>query len=268
MTTTEAATTEIATTEVATTEVEAAHIQEFIFCEKTFNKSKEDFLWFIKKAVACKTSDAYGELFMKLLKKFVDADTNKDGLVSKDHFLKLVTGFIPVGPMQEDDETLGKMFDAMDLKHTGVITFDEWLKFCLEHIEKTVAKLDPHPILNHGTKEEFKAFATKAVEPGTAEHTELFWYILECFIDHDSNKDGNVTQYAFMALVDKVLALPLKLDLVKTDEKFFGENLSKKEEIRKEQFTKYNIRGDGKLSFDEFLTFCMENIFMKMLLDD
>ena len=90
--------------------------------------------------------------------------------------------------MQEDDETLGKMFDAMDLKHTGVITFDEWLKFCLEHIEKTVAKLDPHPILNHGTKEEFKAFATKAVEPGTAEHTELFWYILECFIDHDSNK--------------------------------------------------------------------------------
>ena len=38
-----------------------------------------------------------------------------------------------------------------------------------------------------------------------------------------------------MALVDKVLALPLKLDLVKTDEKFFGENLSKKEEIRKEQ---------------------------------
>jgi len=256
------------TEEVATTEVEAAHIQEFIFCEKTFNKSKEDFLWFIKKAVACKTSDAYGELFMKLLKKFVDADTNKDGLVSKDHFLKLVTGFIPVGPMLEDDETLGKMFDAMDLKHTGVITFDEWLKFCLEHIEKTVAKLDPHPILNHGTKDEFKAFVTKAVEPGTAEHTELFWYILECFIDHDSNKDGNVTQYAFMALVDKVLALPLKLDLVKTDEKFFGENLSKKEEIRKEQFTKYNIRGDGKLSFDEFLTFCMENIFMKMLLDD
>merc|ERR1712112_364293 len=166
------------TEEVATTEVEAAHIQEFIFCEKTFNKSKEDFLWFIKKAVACKTSDAYGELFMKLLKKFVDADTNKDGLVSKDHFLKLVTGFIPVGPMQEDDETLGKMFDAMDLKHTGVITFDEWLKFCLEHIEKTVAKLDPHPILNHGTNDEFKAFV----------------------IDHDSNKDGNVTQYAFMAL--------------------------------------------------------------------
>merc|ERR1712154_129369 len=92
------------TEEVATTEVEAAHIQEFIFSEKTFNKSKEDFLWFIKKAVACKTSDAYGELFMKLLKKFVDADTNKDGLVSRDHFLKLVTGFIPVGPMLEDQD--------------------------------------------------------------------------------------------------------------------------------------------------------------------
>jgi len=244
-------------------------IQELIFGEKTFNKSKEDFLWFIKKAIANKTSDAYGELFHKLLKKFVEADTNKDGLVSKEHFMKLICTFLPEGITDaEKDKTLEFMFNTMDLKHTGVITFDEWLKFCLDHIEKTVAKLDPHPILNHGTKEELKTFITKAVAPGTPEHTELFWYTLEVFIDHDTNKDGNVTQYAFTAMVDKVLALPLKVDLVKTDEKFFGENLAKKEEIRKEQFTKYNIRGDGKMSFDEFLSFCMENIFKKMLLDD
>merc|ERR1711913_226295 len=251
----------------------AINISAFIFTEKTFGKSKEDFLWFVKTAIADKSSAAYGELFQKLLKIFVKADTNRDGLVSKASFLTLITGFVPEGTTAfatdaEKTEARDKMFNMMDLKHSGVITFDEWLKFCLEHIETKVATLDPHPILNAGTKDEFKTFITKAVETGTLEHTELFWYILETFLDHDSNKDGNVTEYAFSTMVDKILAVPLKLELVKTDEKFFGENLAKKPEIRKEQFAKYNIRGDGKMSFDEFLSFCMDNIFKKMLLDD
>merc|ERR1711874_911628 len=243
-------------TEAATT----INIPAFIFTEKTFGKSKEDFLWFVKKAIADKSSAAYGELFQKLLKIFVNADTNRDGLVSKASFLTLITGLVPEGTTAfatdaEKTEACDKMFNMMDLKHSGVITFDEWLKFCLEHIETKVATLDPHPILN-------------AVETGTPEHTELFWYILETLLDHDSNKDGNVTEYAFSTMVDKILTVPLKLELVKTDEKFFGENLAKKPEIRKEQFVKYNIRGDGKMSFDEFLSFCMDNIFKKMLLDD
>merc|ERR1712055_1208255 len=211
------------------TEVATINIPAFIFTEKTFGKSKEDFLWFVKTAIADKSSAAYGELFQKLLKIFVNADTNRDGLVSKASFLTLITGFVPEGTTAfatdaEKTEACDKMFNMMDLKHSGVITFDEWLKFCLEHIET--------------------------------------------FLDHDSNKDGNVTEYAFSTMVDKILTVPLKLKLVKTDEKFFGENLAKKPEIRKEQFVKYNIRGDGKMSFDEFLSFCMDNIFKKMLLDD
>merc|ERR1712050_702152 len=105
-----------------------------------------------------------------------------------------------------------------------------------------------HPILNHGTKEEFLAFVKKAVVPGCPEHPELYWYLLEAFFEHDANKDGNVTEYAFATMVDKVLALPLKLELVKTDEQFFGEDIAKKDQIRKEQFAKYNTRGDGKMS--------------------
>jgi len=77
-----------------------------------------------------------------------------------------------------------------------------------------------------------------------------------------------VTEYAFGMMVDKVLKIPLKLALVKTDEVFFGDNLDKKDDLRKEQFQKHNTRGDGKMSFDEFLSFCMENIFKKLLLDD
>merc|ERR1712243_215342 len=44
----------------------------------TFNKSKEDFICFVKKAVQDKKSYSYSELYHSLLKIFVDADTNRD----------------------------------------------------------------------------------------------------------------------------------------------------------------------------------------------
>merc|ERR1712090_50256 len=56
----------------------------------TLNKSKEDFIWVVKKAVTDKKSYSYTELYHCLLKMFVDADTNNDGLVSKESFSKLV----------------------------------------------------------------------------------------------------------------------------------------------------------------------------------
>merc|ERR1712142_1155771 len=131
----------------------------------TFNKSKEDFIWFVKKAVQDKKSFSHSELYHSLLKLFVDADTNKDGLVSKGSFSKLIDaaatmprayGFAPADSdlyktEAEKDAARQKMFDSMDLKSTGVITFDEWFKFCEEHIAAKVATMDPHPIIDQGT---------------------------------------------------------------------------------------------------------------------
>merc|ERR1712112_335962 len=56
----------------------------------TFNKSKEDFIWFVKKAVNDKKSYSHSEMYHSLLKLFVDADTNKDGLVSRASFSNLI----------------------------------------------------------------------------------------------------------------------------------------------------------------------------------
>merc|ERR1712243_441120 len=49
----------------------------------TFNKSKEDFICFVKKAVQDKKSYSYSELYHSLLKIFVDADTNRDVLSAR-----------------------------------------------------------------------------------------------------------------------------------------------------------------------------------------
>merc|ERR1712042_362015 len=156
----------------------------------TFNKSKEDFIWFVKKAVQDQKSYSHSELYHSLLKMFVDADTNKDGLVSKASFSKLIDaaasmprayGYAPEDAdlyktEAEKDAARQKMFDSMDLKSTGVITFDEWLKFCREHIAAKTATMDPHPIIDQGSVEEYKTFIKAAVEtPASAEGVELYW---------------------------------------------------------------------------------------------
>merc|ERR1712180_117710 len=173
----------------------------------TFNKSKEDFIWFVKKAVQDKKSYSYSELYHSLLKLFVDADTNRDGLVSKVSFSKLVDaaasmprayGYAPLDSDlyktgEEKDAARQKMFDSMDLKSTGVITFDEWLKFCREHIAAKTATLDPHPIIDHGSVDEYKKFVETAInKPDSAEAVELYWYMLEILTEHDLEKTGFV----------------------------------------------------------------------------
>jgi len=243
-----------------------------------FNKSKEDFIWFTKKAVSDKKSAAYAELFHTLLKMFVDADTNMDGLVSKAHFSRLIdaAAVLPrlygYAPKDEDlyktpeakEASRTKMFEEMDTKASGVITFDEWLKFVLEHIAGKVQTLDPHPILDHGDQTQFLTFLKKAVTVGTDEHVEMYWYLLEMFLDHDANKDGNVTFGHFVEMVDAVLQIPVKLGLLHVDLVEFGGDKAKKMTERYEMFMKYNTRGDGNMTWDEWLAFATEVVFKKI----
>merc|ERR1712234_33222 len=194
----------------------------------TFNKSKEDFIWFVKKAVQDKKSYSYSELYHSLLKIFVDADTNRDGLVSKASFSKLIDaaasmprayGYAPTDSdlyksEEEKDAARQKMFDSMDLKATGVITFDEWLKFCREHIAAKTATMDPHPIIDQGSVEEYKKFIEAAINKSdSSEAVELYWYMLEIFTEHDQEKTGFVKLAEFNAMMKEFLATPMKHSL-------------------------------------------------------
>merc|ERR1712138_198108 len=169
----------------------------------TFNKSKEDFIWFVKKAVNDKKSYSHSEMYHSLLKLFVDADTNKDGLVSRASFSKLIDdaaamprayGYAPEDSAlykteAEKDASRQRMFDSMDLKSTGVITFDEWLKFCQEHIAAKTATMDPHPIIDQGSVEEYKKFIETAINKSdSSEAVELYWYMVEMFTEYDQRR--------------------------------------------------------------------------------
>ena len=194
----------------------------------TFNKSKEDFIWFVKKAVTDKKSYSHSEMYHSLLKLFVDADTNKDGLVSRGSFSTLIDqaaamprayGYAPTDAdmwknQEEKEAARQKMFDSMDLKATGVITFDEWLKFCQDHILAKTATMTPHPMIDTGNVEQYKTFIKAALgKVAGPEHVELYWYMLEIFTDHDTDKDGIVKQAEFSAMMNEFLATPKKLGL-------------------------------------------------------
>merc|ERR1712168_815186 len=235
----------------------------------TFNKSKEDFIWFVKKAVQDQKSYSYSEMYHCLLKMFVDADTNKDGLVSKSSFSKLIDaaaslprvyGYAPEDSElykteAEKDAGRQKMFDSMDLKSTGVITFDEWLKFCREHIAAKTATMDPHPIIDHGSVDEYKKSIQTAISKSdSTEAVELYWYMLEIFTEHDMQKTGFVKIDTFPSMMHSFLETPMKHGL-ETPSKDVYETL----------FKKYDPRNDGRLTVDEWMTLAREEVYTKFL---
>merc|ERR1712114_80270 len=235
----------------------------------TFNKSKEDFIWFVKKAVQDKKSYSYSELYHSLLKIFVDADTNRDGLVSKASFSKLIDaaasmsrayGYAPADSdlyKTEEEKNIArqKMFDSMDLKSTGVITFDEWLKFCREHIAAKTATMDPHPIIDQGSVEEYKKFIETAINKSeSAEAVELNWNMVEIFTEHDQQKVGVVKMENFASMMHEFLATPVKHGL-KTPSKDEYETI----------FKKCDPRNDGRLTIDEWMALAKEEVYKKFL---
>eukprot|EP00092_Neocalanus_flemingeri_P025907 GFUD01028075.1.p1 GENE.GFUD01028075.1~~GFUD01028075.1.p1 ORF type:complete len:259 (+),score=66.13 GFUD01028075.1:125-901(+) len=243
-----------------------------------FNKSKEDFIWFIKRATSDRKSDAHGELYHCLLKMFVDADTNKDGLVSKGSFSILIDtaasiprmyGYAPLDAdlyktEGEKEKARQNMFDSMDLKSTGVITFDEWYDYSMKHIIAKTATIPPHPILDHGNKEAFLKVLKVAVKPGTPEHTEMFWFLTELFTDSDFDKKGVITitdKKTFATIMDKLFETPTKLGLVHPDKGMYEKDATKKAAFLNTLFRANNPRGDEKMTLDEWILFAMEKVF-------
>ena len=60
---------------------------------------------------------------------------------TKDDFIRFIKnfGYAPTyaelyKTEDEKEAARKKMFDSMDLKCTGVITFEEWVKFSMDHI--------------------------------------------------------------------------------------------------------------------------------------
>merc|ERR1711962_21786 len=85
---------------------------------------------------------------------------------------------------------------------------------------------------------------------GGPENTELYWFMLELFTDHDSSKSGQVTLASFPAMMN---------ELVKTAKKH--ELPIPAEDQYETLFKKYDPRGNGTLTIDEWMKLANQEVF-------
>ena len=73
-------------------------------------------------------------------------------------------------------------------------------------------------------------------------------------------QDGAVSLGHFSGLVHKAFQIPLKLGLFPSDM-----DVGANKGVMAALFKKYNTRGDGNMTFNEWLLFAMDNVMKKMV---
>ena len=60
-------------------------------------------------------------------------------------------------------------------------------------------------------------FIKKALEVGTPENLELYWFLVEIFTDADCNKDGLICKRLFPTMMNQLMSNPVKFGLTHPD---------------------------------------------------
>jgi Ca2+-binding EF-hand superfamily protein len=229
------------------------------------NKSKEHILYFLKKATTDHGSLQYAELFNNLLKMFVDCDKSKDGIVDMKRFNELVDtaaltprlyGFAPTDDelyktKEEKTTARNALFESMNEKGDGRISFNEFLAYTLNHIKGKAAG-PSHPTIEAAEKADYIANLKVALsDKGSDQHTELYWYLLEIFLE-SAGKDLTANARAFSLMVERVLEPAKKLGLAKGQTSDLSAQFSK-------------LAAKKNMVWAEFLGYCEDNLLKSII---
>lgn len=243
-------------------------------------KTREEFVTFVRQALNDKKSSAYEELYQFLVACYVRADTNMEGKVYLEMFDPLIEeaaalprlyGYAPKSETMYPSVALRKagrarMFNEMDSDKSGYITLEQWIEWAVTHIAGKLDQL-PKDYLSGSSsdvsKEEFVDFVKRAVNKGSPEYRELYFFLLKTFQKGDVNKNGTVDPVAFDLMIEDAAAAPRRFGLApKTSNMFRNdrERLTK----RKEYFSKMDTDNNGVISFDEWLNYAFTHIVGKV----
>lgn len=243
-------------------------------------KTKEEFIVFIRQAINDKKSEAFVELYQFLVTCFIRADRYMEGKVNVANFDSMIEeaaalprlhGFAPPTETLYANAAARKtaraeMFNKMNTAKSGYITLEEWIEFAIKHITSKIAGL-PKDFLGGSssdvTKEEFVAFIKKAVNKGTPEYRELYFFLLKCFVDADQDRDGGVLPEEFDAMIEVAADAPRRFGLAPSTKEMFKDDAARLA-ARKGYFRKMDINNDGTISFDEWLNYAFEHIVGKV----
>lgn len=244
------------------------------------DKTREEFIVWIRQAINDKRSVAHQELYQFLVNCFARADVNRVGSVDVNGFDSLIEeaaamprkyGFAPkteemYPTVAQRRDGRAKLFRQVDKNNTGHISLNDWIEFALNHIAGKSEQL-PKDCLGGSaanvSKDEFIKFIKKAVDKNSPEYKELYYFLLKTFQAGDVERCGAVNPFAFDKMIEAAAAAPRRFGLAPRTEEMFTNELARLAK-RKEYFATMDVDGSQYISFDEWLDYAYKHIVSKV----
>jgi len=176
------------------------------------------------------------------------------------------------------------------------LPFNAWLEWAYSHICQKATKFDPSLTgkapdvddmseatfgsaanrmklssvmrgitVSHASEDRatFVKFILKATaNKQTAEYQELRHFLMDCFVECDTDFDGLVKLDTFDDMVERAGALPRKWGFAPTTAEMF-QSAEKQTAFRLKTFKEINKSGSGAIPFDEWLDWSYDHVCMK-----
>jgi len=199
----------------------------------------------------------------------VDADEDRDGLISKGEFgflCEMATALPRRFALESRPEDLCsatvaaretarlELFEKVDSSKRGAIGMDDWIKYALFHFEEMVNGMEKRE------KSVFSdlAFLKKALsDRSSREYTEVYQFLFNNFARADQEAKGSVTAQQMDRLLELSADSPHALGL---DTNWFKTTPAARRVFCAQIFKNMDKDHSGAISFDEYLQYTMKHI--------
>jgi hypothetical protein len=215
---------------------------------------KKAFIRWCKEAIL-EDSKARRELYGFAALNFGDVDTDKDGFINQgqfDRYLESVAaiprrfGLAPVSSVDRSTRLANHtvIFDQIDAKDgpaRGKLGLDQVLRWTIDHVAGKIAHIPEGDVglyhVEDYSEAEYVGFIERAVnKPGSYEHVSFYNFILNVFIEADTQCEGRVTYDQFGQLLSRAASVPRHFGLAPADVD---------ESVRKAMFKAMELKRDG-----------------------
>lgn len=247
-----------------------------------WQSDKTAFKKFCKAAIENPRGKERKELYGFLAECFMDADSDRDGLVGPDELDFLVEkaaslprrfGMAPswtemYGNIAHRNQARAQMFRQMDKSNRGKIGMEEWVAFSIAHITEKVRNLNMGTIdfahLSGVGGDQFVAFCERAVSSiHSEEYKSLYEHLFKVFVESDVEEAGLVHWQNFDVLIEDAAKVPREAGLAPSTEEAY-QTETQKIAARKAEWNAIETRGIGAITFEEFLQWALRHIKEKV----
>jgi len=243
---------------------------------------KTAFKTWLKGAFANPAGPERKELYGYLSECFLDADGDRDGLISHQEFDFLIEkaaamprrfGLAPswvecYGDVAHRQQARNEMFTQMDRHQRGFIGMEEWVGFAMSHIKEKVFHMDMKMLdfshLEHAGADQFIMFCATAVSDKHSEqYKSLYEFLFKCFVESDVEERGKISLKHFDVFVEDAAQAPRALGLAPPSAQMFP-SVAQRQQARQALFEKMDSDSTGTVTFDKVLAWALPHIALKV----